>query len=301
MPQRSNNVIASDLLLDIYRAYRGKIDSRAPAWGSDKGNVAIDIANRRVREWATDPRNKWNSLFEISAQNETGTVATTGTTTLTGTGTFFTDYAIGDQITVSGETVRTIDTITSDTVLTVTVAFSNTASAKTFTRTTIIDTAIQSYNLSRKFFSSSDYARVTKSDGTYVEYPIVKAQQRNVQSQGVYVHGSNPKKVTFANDIDTGVDAAILTVPGYYIPDEITLATDLVPVDDPTWLVYTVASELARNDPALEDQFPTLVGMANDLYTKMSNANNDTGFLQPNSIINNMPQVSDGPDADWLS
>lgn len=294
-------MIASDLLLDIYRAYRGKIDSRAPAWGSDKGNVAIDIANRKISEWATDPRNKWNSLFEIAAQNEPGTVETTGTTTLTGTSTYFTDYAVGDQITVSGETVRTIATITSDTVLTVTVAFSNTASAKTFTRTTIIDTATQSYNLSRKFFSSSDYARATKTDGTYFDYPIVKAQQRNVQSQGVYVHGSNPKKITFANDIDTGIDGATLTVPGYYIPDEITLATDLVPVDDPNWLVYIVASELARNDPASDDKYPGLVGQANDLYLKMSNANNDVGFLQFNSIINNMPQVSNGPDADWLS
>ena len=41
--------------------------------------------------------------------------------------------------------------------------------------------------------------------------------------------------------------------------------------------------------------------MANDLYGKMSNANNDTGFLQLNSVVNNMPQVSDGPDVDWTA
>lgn len=293
-------MIASDLLSEIYIAYRGKIASRTPAWGSDKAIVAINIANRKIQEWATDPRNKWNSLFETASQNEPGTVATTGTTTLTGTSTYFTDYEVGDQITVSGETVRTIDTITSDTVLTVTAAFSNTASSKTFTRTTIIDTANTSYNLSRKFYQSSDYARVTKTDGSYLDYPIIKAQQRSVPSgQSTYVHGSNPKKITFAQDIETSVDAGTLTVPGYYIPDEIALATDIVPVDDPNWLVYIVASELARNDPAKDDQFPTLAGMANDLYTKMSNANNDVGFLQMNTIVNNMPQVSDGPDVDW--
>jgi len=290
-----------ELLDNIYIKYRGKIQSRTPAWGSDKAVLTLNIANGKIREYATDPRNKWNSLFEVAAQNEPGTVATTGTTTLTGTSTFFTDYNVGDTILVSGETVRTIATITSDTVLTVTLAFSNTASGKTFTRSTIIDTATTSYNLSRKFFSSSDYAVVTKTDGSFIEYPIIKAQQRNILNQATYVHGSNPKKITFAQTIDTGIDAATLTVPGYYMPDEITLATDIVPVDDPNWLVYIVASELARNDPAKDDQFPTLVGMANDLYGKMSNANNDTGFLQLNSVVNNMPQVSDGPDVDWTA
>lgn len=288
-----------ELLDEIYIAYRGKVQARTPTFSSDKGTVAINIANRKIQEFATDPRNKWNSLFEIASQNEVGTVATAGTVTLTGTGTFFTDYNVGDTILVSGETVRTIATITSDTVLTVTVAFSTTASALTFTRNTIIDTATTSYNLSRKFFAPSDYAVATKTDGSFIEYPIIKAQQRNILNQSTYVHGSNPKKITFAQTIDTGIDAATLTVPGYYIPDEITLATDIVPVDDPNWLVYIVASELARNDPAKDDQFPTLAGMANDLYTKMSNANNDTGFLQMNTIVNNMPQVSDGPDVDW--
>jgi hypothetical protein len=63
-----------------------------------------------------------------------GTVATNGTTTLTGTATQFTNtFKVGDTITVTGETVRTIATIASDTSLTVTVAFSTTASALSYT------------------------------------------------------------------------------------------------------------------------------------------------------------------------
>lgn len=289
-----------ELLDNVYGVYRSKIQSRTPAFSSDKANIVLAIANRKQREWATDPRNKWNSLFRTTTPNEEGTVATAGTTTLTGTGTFFTDYAVGDKVTVSGETVRTIATITSDTVLTVTVAFSNTASGLTFTRSTIIDTAISDYNLHRRYYLSSDFARVTKTDTSTIDYSIVKAQQRDaISGQVLYMHGLNPKTVTFSQDVETGIDGGTLTVPGYYTPATMTLSTDLVSVDDPNWLVYIVASELARSDPAKDDQFPTLVGMANDLYTRMSNANNDVGFSQPNSIINLMPQISYDLETDW--
>lgn len=227
---------AQELLLDAYRAYRGKIDSRAPAWGTDKANTAISIANRKIREWATDPRNKWNSLFEIRALS------------------------------------ATVDT----------------------------DTPTNTYNLATDFYLPSDFAKIVKTDGSYVEYPIIKAQQRNVLSQCLYIHGSNPKKITFAQTIDTALNDGTIYVPGYYIPSSLSASTDVVPVDDPVWLVYIVAAELARNDAAKDDQFPNLQGMANDLYRKMSDANNDTGFLQPNTIVTNMPQVSTDTD-DWTN
>jgi hypothetical protein len=222
---------ATELLSDIYTVYRGKIASRTPAWGSDKANVAISIANRKIQEWATDPRNKWNSLFEITA---------VGTT---------------------------------------------------------ISTSTQTYNLGATFFAPSDFAKAVKTDDSYVEYPITKAQQRDVTGgQSLYVHGSNPKKITFSQTIDAGIDGGTLYVAGYYIPSSLTLSTSVVPVDDPIWLVYSVAAELARNDPAKEDQYPSLAGMANDLYTKMSNANNDTGFLQPNNVVNGMPTIGNDTD-----
>jgi hypothetical protein len=228
---------ASQLLYDVYRAYRGKPDSRTPVWGSDKANVALAIANRKIQEWATDPRNKWNSLFEITA-------------------------------------------------------LATTVDANTPTAT---------YNLATNFFQPSDYVKIVKTDSSYVEYPIVKAQQRNNPSyQAVYIHGSNPKKLTFAQTIDTGLHGGTIYVPGYFTPSDLTVEADVVPVDDPRWLVYITASELARNDAAKDDQFPTLVGMANDLYRKMSDANNDMGYAQPNVVENFMPQVSIDTD-DWTS
>lgn len=286
------------LLDNIYIAYKGKTASRTPAWGTPKAVLAINIANRKIQEWGTDPRNKWNSLFETSAPTEPGTVTTAGTVTLTGSSTYFTDYNVGDTILVSGETVRTIATITSDTSLTVTAAFSTTAGSLTFTRTTVIDTAILTYNLPRTFFQPSDFGLITKTDTSTLEYGISKAQQRNQLAQSLYVHGSNPKKVTFAQTIEASLDGATLDIPGYYEPAIVTSATDIVSVDDPNWVVYSTASELARNDPAKDDNFPTLAGMANDLYLKMSNANNDVGFAQLNNVINLMPQVSSLSDSE---
>ena len=293
-------MLAQEFLDNTYLCYRGKIQGRTPTWGTDKANIVIDIGNRKIQEWGTDARNKWNSLFETSAQSEIGTVTTAGSTTLTGTGTFFTDYLVGDKITVNGETERTIDTITSDTVLTVTVAFTTTASSLAFTRSTIVDTTNDlTYKLNRRFFQPSDFAKVVRTDSSITEYPIVKAQQRSIVDQALYVHGLAPKKITFAQKIDSGLDGGVLTVPGYYSPAPILLPTDVIPVDDPNWLVYITASELARNDPAKEDNFPTLAGMANDLFTKMSNANADVGFAQPNSIVNLMPSIGDQTGESW--
>lgn len=67
----------SELLTQIYYAYRGKGASRVPAWGSEKANTAIAIANRKKDEWARDPNNRWQSLFAI--RND-GTVDVNDTT-----------------------------------------------------------------------------------------------------------------------------------------------------------------------------------------------------------------------------
>jgi hypothetical protein len=72
-------------------------------------------------------------LNEIKGStNGEGSVATAGSKVLTGTETNFTDFAVGDTVTVAGETTRTIDSITNDTLLTVTSNFANTTSGVTY-------------------------------------------------------------------------------------------------------------------------------------------------------------------------
>lgn len=73
-------------------------------------------------------------LNEVQAHTVAiGTVSTVKTTALTGSGTKFLDYKVGDVLKVEGESERTISTITSDLVLTVSTAFSNIDSGLTFT------------------------------------------------------------------------------------------------------------------------------------------------------------------------
>lgn len=226
-------MLASELLDEIYAAYRGKTVDRTPAWSEAKAVRAITIANRKIREWATDPNNRWASLFSV---NDVGT----------------------------------------------------------------IDTATFTYDLDDTFFMPSDYALVTKTDDTNVQYPIVPPQRRDQYSQALYISGFDPKTITFAQTIDAGLDGGTLKMPGYYIPDPLSAEGSFVPVDIPEWLVYVTASELARNDAAKEDQVANLVGQANDLYRKMIDNNNGGAFLQGLTIVNNMPNVGSSSDYDWL-
>lgn len=93
----------------------------------------VDTTNGRLGIGTAAPA----GLLQVTqATTGTGTVATNGTTTLTGTSTqFLNTFKVGDTITVSGETIRTIATIASNTSLTVTVAFSTTASSLSYTLT----------------------------------------------------------------------------------------------------------------------------------------------------------------------
>lgn len=281
-------MITSELLTNVFYLYKGKGATKIPIFGSEKSNTALAIANIKQDKWARDPKVSWASNFSYSFPNEVGTVATTGTTTLTGTGTFFTDYNVGDKITVSGETERTIDTIASDTSLTVTVAFTNTASSLAFTRATIIKTGVQEYSINRNFYVPSDQVIIEDTNNIYLS--TTKPQDRDFAD--VYFTGRNPKKIVFSNDIDDmSIVGGELKIPGYYIPAHLSGASDIVSVDDPNWLAYETAAELARNDATKDDQFGNLQAIANDLYQSMIQANNTLGFKQYSSVPNNMPVI----------
>lgn len=267
-------MILSDLFVQINSAYRGS-DDDVPTSGTPDYTLWLATTNRKIAEWAKDSKITWQSNFSYSSPNEPGTVSTTATTTLTGSGTYFTDFNVGDTITVSGETARTIATITSDTSLTVTVAFSNTASAKTFTRTTIIKTGVQSYSVHRNLLTPSDDIIIETTNGN-IKYLLGKPQERSRYNNEVYLSSRDPQTLTFYDDLPTSIIGGILRVPGYYIPNDMVNSTDIIPVDDPYWLVYAVASELAFNDLTYSDKSVDLNAKAGNLYSMMV-ANNRRG------------------------
>lgn len=271
-------------------------DDDAPTFGSDEANLWLDLLNSILEDVYDDVTKEWRFSFKNTAPIEPGTVATTGTTTLTGTDTYFTDYNPGDKILVSGETVRTIDTIASDTSLTVTSAFSNTASGKTFTRSIIIDDAYTSYNMHRRFISPSDQVYIEKTDGTKTYFKYIRPEERDTTRQ-VYLSDENPEVLTFTTEIDSTEDivGGTLVVPGFYGFAPLTAATDLIPVSSPNWACRAVASAVAFSDITYEDKASDLNNQANDLYMKMVKKNRRGTYANPNKVPTNVYRIK-GPD-----
>jgi len=283
-------------------ALRGN-DDDAPAHGDEEAAYWLDTLNRKKDELYQDVTKNWRNTYHTEAPAEPGTVATAGTTTLTGTNTYFTDYAVGDKITVSGETERTIATITSDTSLTVTVAFSNTASGLTFTRKTIIATAVQTYNLHRSFLNLTGDDSVTNgagsgayiidTDDNRVTLPIIPIDRQRPDVTQAYISGLHPQSLTITTDIEStdSIVGGQLFTPGYYLPDDLSEETDVLPFLDPNWAVLAVASEIAFNDITYEDRAEALNAKANDLFSKMVRLNRGITFNSPRTVPTNVRRI----------
>ncbi|MCK9461458.1 MAG: hypothetical protein M0R80_17650 [Proteobacteria bacterium] len=263
-------MLVSELFLHINDAYRAT-DDDAPTAGTADYSYWLRVANRKINEWARDTKVTWESLSR-GYFTEPGTVSTVGTTALTGVGTYFLDYEVGDKINVEGETERTIDTITSNTALTVTVAFTNTTTT-TFTRDIILKTGVDIYNLNRQFIAPSTNAIVSDATGNYSILNIIKPQEATIDSDAVFIYGMNPQSISFVSTMPTSLVGSQLLVPGYFVPFSLDDASDVVPVDDPMWLVYAVAKDLAANDLTYASKAPDLNAQANNLYTAMVSTN----------------------------
>jgi hypothetical protein len=275
-------MILSEAITRINYALRGT-DDDSPTFGQDESNYWLSLINRKKDELYYDTGKQWSFIYKSTQPDEPGTVATTGTTALTGTSTYFLDYNVGDKITVDGETVRTIDTITSNTALTVTVAFSNTASGKTFTRTTVIDDTINEYSVHRNLLGVSDKVYVLDTNSKKIDLDLIHPQERDYLTQQVHLSGGNPQVITFTEDIVSGdsIDGGSLIIPGYYMPADLTTATEVIPIPDPNWMVAAVASEIAFADIVYEDRAETLNSRANALWNAMIARNRQGSYGRP--------------------
>lgn len=287
-------MVVSEFLTACNYALRG-VDEDSPTFGSDESSFWLGTLNRKKNELYQNSKVLWDATFQSTPPNETGTVATAGTTTLTGTGTYFTDYAVGDTIVVSGETVRIIATITSDTVLTVTVAFSNTASGKTFTRSTIVDNGVSEYSLHRSFIAPAEKVKILKTDGNNSFLDLISPRQNNYTSRNAYIAGMNPQVLTITTDIASTEDivGGTLYVPGYYMPADvdITDSSALIPLPDPYWGVMAVAAEVAFGDITYEDKVEGLQTKANALYMQMVRTNRRGTYNNPKAVPTNVYKI----------
>jgi len=277
----------TEFLSGVNYAIRG-IDDAAPSVGTEEADYWIATLNRKKDELYKDSKVLFDESFLTTSPNEEGTVATNGDTTLSGTGTFFTDYKAGDTILVSGETVRTIDTITSDTALTVTSAFSTTSSGLTFTRASIIASGVTDYSLNRAFLSPANRAYVLTTDNKKVYIDYLKPRESITSTQMAYIHGVNPKTISFTSTIDATDDivGGTLYTPGYYLPADVdgSAGTNLLNLPDNQWGVLATAAEIAFGDIIYEDKAEGLNAKANNLYMHMVRNNRRNTYDQTRRI-----------------
>lgn len=153
-------------------------------------------------------------------------------------------------------------------------------------------TTAASYNLDTDLLEPSDRVHVVATDSQKHYFNIYPADERDRYNKGVYIAGANPQVLTFINTIaaDDPIVGGTLYVPGYFLPSNLTDAAETVPVDDPYWLVYSTASELAFNDVSHEEKYVDLNVKANNLYQMMITANNKGTSGNPRTARYNVTQ-----------
>ncbi len=128
----------------------------------------------------------------------------------------------------------------------------------------------------RKFSQNlGDAVRITWLDGVhYTEYDMVSADDLQNYKDGNYCArvGST---LRFSNTISEAAAefGGTVTAPVYLYPTHLVKDKDVVPVDDPNWLVAIVAAEVARNDILRKDQYPILSSEANGIMERMMSDN----------------------------
>lgn len=128
----------------------------------------------------------------------------------------------------------------------------------------------QSYALQTEPIALSDEIIVTDISGIDHAYRVIKAKERNRFTKAVYVVGNT---LTFTDEIDDTLVGGTIKVPGYWLPDDLEDEESVVVVDNPYWLVYAVAADLAANDLTYASKEANLNGKANSLYLAMASAN----------------------------
>ncbi len=110
-----------------------------------------------------------------------------------------------------------------------------------------------------------DAIRITHIDDTYTDYTLVSADRLKEYTSGNYVAkiGRTIRFNKVFSSIDPQFDGDI-TVPAFVYPETFSADADEVVIDDPNWLVFTVAADRVKNDVTRKDLRADLVAQANE-------------------------------------
>lgn len=157
----------------------------------------------------------------------------------------------------------------------------------------------QVYDLDEEIILPANKVIVTTTGDQVLEYTISKPQERQRFLRSAYISGRDPQTLTFYDTItsDSQIDGGTISIAAYFVPEDLTSVSDVVSVDDPYWLVYAVASELAFNDLTYEDKYQDLNVKANNLWRQMSQNNRRGTSDFPRTARTNVNRIA-GPSSE---
>ena len=120
-----------------------------------------------------------------------------------------------------------------------------------------------------------DPIRILHTDGvSFTDYDLIPFDQLKQYSDGNYCTQILDNLVfnhTFtSNDAEFG---GTIQVPALLFPTHLSGPTDIVPVDNPGWLVAMCAAEYVRTDVTRQNQYKNLISEANQLMGRMKDDN----------------------------
>ena len=113
---------------------------------------------------------------------------------------------------------------------------------------------------------------VTLPSGNTVMPKLVSAAEFiRSNNKNIFTASSDGKIINFKKEfIDSAIGGRI-TYPYYVNLEEISNDDDNIIVDNPNWLVYMLAAEIARSDIVQAGQYGNLVALAQNSMTSMKN------------------------------
>lgn len=137
------------------------------------------------------------------------------------------------------------------------------------TKTYELDSEIRKISDSR-----GDTVQVVKG-GQLDEYNVVPADRLRTYDASAKVCAQMGHNLVFrtAFSSDSQWIGASILVPVYLYAESLEAANSEVPVDIPEWLVLMCAAEYVRNDITKQNQYPNLIGEANEVMQRMIDDN----------------------------
>lgn len=139
----------------------------------------------------------------------------------------------------------------------------------------ITASATPSFASDATLIAPSDEVYAVDTNSNTIYYDVIKPRQRPHTGRQFYLAGVNPQTLYCTNAITATEDivGGTLYLPGYYMPAEVSGASDVLPLPDPYWGVMATAFEVAFGDITYEDKTEGLNIRANALMMQMTRNN----------------------------